>query len=175
METLQYPLGKYRIEHEIDEARRAELIAQIASAPMQLRVAVSGLDDAQLDTPYRPEGWTVRQVVHHLADSHINAYVRMKLALTEDTPTIKPYDEKLWAALPEARSAPVELSLVLLEAMHARWLLMLDAMQPPDFQRCFHHPESGSQVPLDHMLAMYAWHGRHHIAHVTSLRERRDW
>lgn len=175
MDELSYPIGKYRIEQEVSPARRAELIADIAAAPAQLRSAVSGLSDAQLDMPYRSEGWTLRQVVHHLPDSHMNAYVRMKLALTEDEPTIKPYAEALWAEQPDAKSAPVELSLTLLEHLHARWVLSLQGMPAEAFARRFQHPESGNKFSMDQMLVMYAWHGRHHVAHVTSLRERMGW
>jgi hypothetical protein len=175
MENLQYPIGKYRLEADISPARLQELIAQVANAPADLRKAVGGLSDTQLDTPYRPGGWTLRQVVHHLPDSHMNAYVRFKLALTEDEPTIKPYEEARWAEQPEARSAPVEVSLSLLDALHARWVLALNGMAAEDFSRRFLHPESGNRHRLDHVVAMYAWHGRHHIAHVTSLREQMGW
>src|SRR6476620_9464894 len=151
------------------DARRAECIARIAAAPEHLRTAVAGLDDAQLDTPYRPGGWTVRQVVHHVPDSHLNAYTRIKLALTEDEPTIKPYEEARWAELPDARTGPIEISLALLEALHRRWVLLLRELQPADFTRQFRHPEHGRAMSLDEVLALYAWHGRHHVAHITSL------
>ena len=136
---------------------------------------MAGLENAQLDTPYRDGGWSVRQVVHHIADSHINSIVRFKLALTEDTPTIRPYDEALWAELGDARSAPVELSLALIDALHARWAVMLRGMTAEDFKRTFHHPEHDRTFPLDRTLAMYAWHGKHHIAHITSLADRMGW
>ncbi len=171
----RYPVGKFTwsgAEATADE--RAERIAQIAACPAGLRAAVRDLDDAQLDTPYRDGGWTVRQVVHHVPDSHMNAYVRFKLGLTEDAPTIKPYEENSWAELPDARSAPLTMSLDLLDALHERWVLVLRAMRDTDFARKINHPESGVQT-LDRMLALYAWHGRHHIGHVTSLRDKRGW
>lgn len=140
---------------------------------MRLRAAVEGLTEAQLDTPYRPGGWTVRQVVHHVPDSHLNAYIRMKLALTEDGPTIKPYDENLWAELSDSRM-PVDASLSLMDALHRRWVTVLRSLQPADFARTFLHPEAGV-VSLDRLIALYAWHGRHHVAHITSLRQRMGW
>jgi uncharacterized damage-inducible protein DinB len=170
----RYPIGKFQwTGGEATAKERAERIEQIAACPSGLRAAVQDLDDAQLDTPYRDGGWTVRQVVHHVPDSHMNAYVRFKLGLTEDTPTIKPYEENSWAQLPDSRS-PIGLSLDLLDKVHARWLLVLRAMRPADFARTINHPESGVQT-LDRMLSLYAWHGRHHIAHVTSLREKQSW
>jgi hypothetical protein len=135
---------------------------------------VEGLDDAQLDTPYRPEGWTVRQLVHHVADSHMNSYVRFRLAVTEDTPTIKPYDEKAWANLPDAATAPLEPSLELVEALHRRWLLLLQSFGPAEWSRTFRHPERGVSR-LDVTALLYGWHGRHHVAHVTELRKREGW
>ncbi|MEZ5337513.1 MAG: putative metal-dependent hydrolase [bacterium] len=175
MEELQYPIGRYRIEHEITAERRAELIAQIAILPSQLHGAVSGLDDAQLDTAYRPEGWTLRQVVHHVADSHMNAYVRMRLALTEDEPAIAPYKEGYWAMLPDALSAPPELSLGLLEGLHARWVLLLESLSDEQFARRFFHPQYGTRVRQDEILSHYAWHGQHHTAQLTGLRDRMGW
>jgi hypothetical protein len=139
-----------------------------------MRAAVQGLSDSQLDTPYRDGGWTVRQVVHHVPDSHMNSYVRFKLALTENEPTIRPYMENLWAELPEARTAPIELSLALLENQHKRWMLALRALSPDAWKRTFRHPEIGL-VTLEKNLALYAWHGRHHVAHITTLREMRGW
>lgn len=171
----RYPIGKFQWSgSEATAKERAERIAQIAACPAGLREAVAGLDDAQLDTPYRDGGWTVRQVVHHVPDSHMNAYVRFKLGLTEDTPTIKPYEENSWAQLPDARTAPIRVSLDLLDNVHERWLIVLRAMRDADFARRINHPESGVQT-LDRVLALYAWHGRHHIAHVTSLREKKGW
>ena len=171
---LQYPIGKFQWGGVLTDEQREQLINQIEQAPAQLRQAVAGLTEAQVDTPYRPEGWTVRQVVHHLPDSHMNTYVRFRLALTEDEPTIKPYAQERWATLEDARTAPLELSLSLLESLHGRWALLLRSLRPGDFARAFRHPEIG-MVTLDQYLAMAAWHGRHHIAHITSLRERMGW
>jgi DinB superfamily len=173
MTDLQYPVGRHTKVSSLAPAEREERIAQIAAAPGLLRVAVAGLDERQLDTPYRPDGWTVRQVVHHVPDSHLNAYVRCKLALTEDLPTIKPYDQARWAETPDTRG-PVEESLQLLDALHRRWARLLRGLGPADFARRLNHPEAGVMT-LDGVLAMYAWHGRHHTAHVTSLRERMGW
>jgi uncharacterized damage-inducible protein DinB len=169
----RYPVGKFVPEENLSDARRSELIAHIAETPAKLRAAVKGLDDKQLDTPYREGGWSVRQVAHHLPDSHMNAFVRFKLGLTEDSPTIKPYDEKLWAGLADAR-LPIEPSLTLLESLHTRWVSLLKAMTADDYQRKIKHPELG-ELTLERYLGLYAWHGRHHVAHVTSLRERMGW
>ena len=171
---LQYPVGKFKWEGVITDEQRQQLIDQIEQAPAQLRKALAGLTEEQVDTPYRPGGWTVRQVVHHLPDAHMNAYVRFRLALTEDEPTIKPYDQERWATLKDARTAPAELSLSLLESLHRRFVLLLRSLRAEDFARTFLHPEMGV-VTLDKYLGMYAWHGRHHIAHVTSLRDRMGW
>ncbi len=172
---LRFPIGPFHYDDEATPARRAEWIAAIAAAPAAMRAAVAGLSESQLDTPYRPGGWTVRQVTHHLPDSHLNAYTRFKLALTEDNPTIRPYDEARWAELPEARTAPVELSLRLLDALHQRWVLMLRALVPADFGRPLFHPERGAAMTLDELLALYAWHGAHHAAHVSRLVAREGW
>jgi uncharacterized damage-inducible protein DinB len=171
---LRYPIGPFRFDGDVSPARRAARVDDIAAAPAALRVAVRGLDDRQLDTPYRPGGWTVRQVVHHVPDSHMNAYIRMKLCVTEDVPTIKPYDEKTWAELPDGRGGPVERSLVLLETLHERWVRFLRALPAEAFGRTVIHPESGI-MSLDALVAMYAWHGKHHAAQVTALRERSGW
>lgn len=176
METvdLRYPVGKFVSRETITNAERSSFILQIAEAPLKLREAVHGLTDTQLDTPYRPGGWTVRQVVHHVPDSHLNAYIRCKLTVAEDNPAIKPYDQQIWAELPEAKTAPVEMSLTLMESLHQRWVAFLKSLKPSDFSRTFIHPESGAHN-LDWLVQMYAWHGRHHIAHITSLRERLRW
>lgn len=174
MEDLRYPIGKFSVEGEITAPRRAGWIEQVATAPSQLRAALSGLSEEQLATPYRPRGWTLRQLAHHVPDSHMNSYVRFRLALTEDEPTIKPYLEDKWAELSDAQSAPVELSLSLLDALHARWILLLRSIADDGWQRTFRHPELGLMT-LEKNLALYAWHGRHHVAHVTSLRERKGW
>lgn len=173
-EDLRYPIGPYAPPEAITRGDRAAWIKDIAFLPAALGTAVEGLSEAHLDTPYRPDGWTVRQVVHHVPDSHLNAYTRFKLALTEDTPTIKPYDEGRWAELPDA-TGPVAVSLDLLQALHARWVTLLHAMSDDDWARGYFHPEMGRTVPLDWALGMYAWHGRHHTAHVNALREREGW
>ena len=175
MDDLRYPVGRFtRPQGPLADDARRRAIDTIAAAPERLRDAVQGLDDAQLDTPYRPGGWTVRQVVHHVPDSHLNAYVRFKLALTEDAPTIKPYDEARWALLDDSRLTPIETSLTMLEALHDRWVRLLRSMTPAEFSRGLTHPENGPMT-LDQMLALYEWHGRHHVAHVTGLRERSGW
>ncbi len=171
---LRYPIGKFKYEGELSDEQRGRAIRQIAEAPAKLRAAVQGLNDEQLNTPYRPEGWTVRQVVHHLPDSHLNAYTRFKLGLTEEEPMVKPYDEVRWANLADTRDTPVEVSLVLLDFLHRRWVILLASLRPLDFARRFRHPELGAMT-LDKNLALYAWHGRHHVAHITSLRERMGW
>jgi hypothetical protein len=171
---LRYPIGKYEPKAPLTTAERADAISQIAAAPNCLRDAVAGFSRAQFDTPYRPGGWTVRQVVHHLPDAHLNAYVRFKLALTEDEPTIKAYDEARWAELQDSRETPVEVSLALLEALHQRWGVLLQSLRPEDFARRLRHPQRGTMT-LDHVLGIYAWHGRHHVAHITSLRQREGW
>lgn len=171
---LSYPIGEYEAPVSVDAGQRREWLRQIAATPAQFREAVRGLDDAQLDTPYRPGGWTVRQVVHHLADSHMNAYIRYRLALTEDQPTINAYDQGLWAELADARTLPVEDSLAILEGIHRRWVALAESLEEADFARTFIHPERGI-VRLDSNLAMYAWHGRHHAAHILRLRERMGW
>ena len=173
MTDLQYPVGRFTKPTTLTPAQRAECIEQIAAAPGLLRRAVAGLDQRQLDTPYRAGGWTVRQVVHHVPESHMNAYVRVKLLLTEDVPTIKPYDQSKWAETPDTR-APVEVSLTLLTALHEKWTLLLKGIGPEAFARRLNHPENGPMT-LDDVVAMYAWHGRHHTAHVTGLRERMGW
>ncbi|HEX4934371.1 MAG TPA: putative metal-dependent hydrolase [Gemmatimonadaceae bacterium] len=168
---LRFPIGRYAPPPEYTATWRRGCIDRIAAAPAQLRAAVQGLGEAELDTPYRPGGWTVRQVVHHVPDSHLNAYVRLKLALTEDRPTIKPYDEGGWALLEDSRSTPIETSLRLLEAVHDRWVRILRAMSEADFDRRYVHPDTGEHA-LHHLVGLYAWHGDHHIAHITALRER---
>lgn len=171
---LSYPIGKFKYEGPSSDADRQRYIEQIAEAPARLRDAVAGLTAAQLDTPYRPDGWTVRQVVHHVPDSHLNAYVRFKWALTEDEPLVKSYEEKRWAETPEVRRTPPEVSLALLDSLHQRWVELLRGMTAADFARTLRHPELGT-VALDRYLAMYAWHGRHHVAHIIALRERNGW
>jgi len=173
-DDLRYPIGKFEMVSPITPERLRQWIDEIASAPGQLRAAVAGLSDAQLDTPYRPGGWTVRQVVHHLPDSHMNSYCRFRLALTEDAPTIKPYNEARWAELPDATTAPVDLSLALLESLHQRWVVLLKALTEAEWDRRFLHPELGERT-LRVSAGVYAWHGRHHVAQITSLRSRSGW
>lgn len=174
MSDLRYPIGPFRPPANPTPQSRAQLIDAVARTPAQLRAAVAGLDEDQLDTPYRPGGWTLRQVVHHMPDSHINAYVRLKLALTEDAPVIKPYDEAAWAQLVDTSRVPVEVSLTLLESLHERWVVLWRAMKETDFAREYVHPETGRR-PLDFLLAIYGWHGPHHVAHITATRERHGW
>lgn len=172
-DDLRYPIGKFGWPTQpLTDGERRAAITDIARTPAAIRAAVKGLSEEQLDTPYRPGGWTVRQVVHHLPDSHLNAYTRFKLALTEDSPVIKPYDEAAWADLPDGNGPLVAESLTLLEALHARWVFLLERMQPADFQKPFRHPEHDRKLNLDMMLDMYAWHGKHHEAHISRLRER---
>jgi hypothetical protein len=170
---LRYPVGRFIPPESITAESRSINIRTLRLLPGNLRAAVSGMSDLQLDTPYRPEGWTVRQVVHHVADSHANSYVRFKLALTEDWPTISAYDEKAWAMLADSR-LPVDVSLTWIEALHERWVVLLESMSEEDFQKGFAHPERGRQK-LETTLALYDWHSRHHTAHITSLRERSGW
>ncbi|GAC1649964.1 MAG: putative metal-dependent hydrolase [Gemmatimonadaceae bacterium] len=172
---LRFPIGKPAFSAgPLSDAQRGTLIDEIAAAPAALQKAAKGLTESQLNTPYRPDGWSVRQLIHHVADSHMNAYVRCKLALTEDAPTIKPYDQAAWATLADSRDVSAAASLSLLDALHTRWVALLRSLTPAHFARTFMHPESGATT-LDRMLGLYAWHGKHHIAHVTSLRERSGW
>lgn len=174
LSALQYPTGKFSFKDDMTPEKRNNCIHDIESTPAKLREAVKGLTDEQLDTPYRPEGWRVRQVVHHIADSHINAYVRIKLALTENEPTIGTYQEKNWAKLNDVFQTPVEVSLSLLESLHKRWVVLLKSLTEEDYKRKFIHPESGLKT-VDWLIALYAWHGKHHIAHITTLRKKMEW
>lgn len=174
MTDLRYPIGKFHYEGPLTEDTKQKYLADIEQAPAHLRAAVKGLSDQQLDTPYRPEGWTVRQLTHHVPDSHLNAYIRFKLALTEDEPTIKPYAEDRWAQLSDTETTPVEVSLTMMDSLHARWIRLLRSLNPEDWKRTFRHPELGL-MPLEKNLALYAWHGRHHVAHITNLRQRNGW
>ena len=173
MSDLQFPIGRYVARTKFTDASRRAAILAIAETPARLRTAVRGLDDSQLDTPYRPGGWTVRQVVHHIPDSHLNAYIRFKLGLTEAEPRIKPYEEARWAELPDS-TGPVAVSLDLLTALHTRWVSLLEQTAGPDFGRTVFHPEMGV-VHLDDLLEQYAWHGRHHVAQIAALRKRMGW
>ena len=174
MPDLQFPIGQPELEDGLTAQGRSNLILQVDACPQELRDAVAGLSDGQLDTPYRPGGWTVRQVVHHLPDSHINVYSRFRLALTEDEPAVRTFDHDGWAELPDARLAPISSSLELLRAVHSRWVLLMEALTDADWKRSFRHPEEGL-LDLEFTLQRYAWHGRHHVAHIASLRERMHW
>lgn len=169
----RYPIGKFERPETIGPEERLNAIAILAELPEDLRNAVEGLGSGQLNTPYREDGWTVRQLVHHIADSHMNAFIRMRLALTEDWPTIKPYDEKAWATLHDS-TAPIEWSLELIESLHARWVMMLQSLTDEQWQRGYRHPESGP-TSVEEAVLMYAWHSRHHVAHITHLRVREEW
>lgn len=171
LEALRYPLGRFAPTPLLDGDGRAAAIAALAALPADLRAAVQGLDERRLDTPYRPGGWTGRQVVHHVADSHMNSYIRFKLAVTEDRPSVSDYDEGAWATLPDARSGPIADSLDLIQALHGRWVRFLEALSPEDFRRTFVHPARG-ELSVDLYLQLYAWHGRHHAAHIRSLEGR---
>jgi hypothetical protein len=174
MTDPRYPIGKFNYQGPPSEDQRKKLISEIEQAPAALRAAVRDLTPQQLETPYRDGGWTVRQVVHHVPESHMNAYIRYKLALTEDEPTIKPYAEDRWAQLPDVESTPIEISLVLLDSLHDRWVRLLRALKPDEWKKQFRHPELGV-VSLEKNLAIYAWHGKHHVAHITQLRKARSW
>lgn len=170
----RFPIGSFKFDPDITPEKRQQAIAAIRETPARLRAAVTGLTSDQIETPYRDGGWTVRQVVHHVPESHMNAFVRFKLALTEDKPTIKPYEEDLWVKLPDIPRVPIETSLTLLDALHQRWIAILESMTAAQFSRPLIHPQHG-EVQLDWMLQLYAWHGRHHTAHVTALRSAKGW
>ena len=172
-DRLRYPIGPFDAAAPVTLPMRTQAIQVIAKLPTEIRAAVAGLIDDQLDTAYRPGGWTVRQVVHHVLDSHVHAYIRTKACLTENEPTIKPYDQDSWALLPD-NGLPVVVSLTMLDGLHARWAALWSAIAPQQFERIFHHPEIGP-VTLDGQLQRYAWHSRHHVAHITSLRWREGW
>ena|SRR5579859_2121178 len=174
MADPRFPIGKFHYEGAPTKSLRQKFIGEIERTPAAIRAAVQGLSPQQLDTPYREGGWSVRQVVHHVPESHMNAYIRFKLALTEDEPTIKPYEQDRWAKLADVQTTPIEVSLALLESLHERWVRLLGALGEDDWKRSFIHPEMGV-VPLEKNLALYAWHGKHHTAHVTELRKRMNW
>ena len=169
----RYPIGDFVMEKDVTAAKRQQAIAEIGEAPKKLRAAVAGLNDAQLDTPYREGGWTVRQLVHHIADSHMNAFIRVRLALTEDWPTIMTYDENAWAVLHDS-TAPVEWSLELIESLHARWVMLLQSLSEEQWIRGFRHPDHGP-MSVEMATLVYAWHSRHHVAHITHLRSKEGW
>ena len=170
----RYPIGKFERKNTLTADERRSAIEDVVAAPARLRDAARGLTDQQLDTPYRDGGWTLRQVIHHLPDSHMNAFIRFKLALTEDTPEVKPYDEAKWAELIDSYETPVETSLTLLDSVHDRWVRILRSMKDSDFAKAVRHSEHGV-INLDALLALYAWHGRHHVGHITSLRDSKGW
>lgn len=174
MEDLRFPVGKFHYDGPPSPEQHKAFLEEIAQTPARLRNAVKGLSDTQLDTPYRPDGWTVRQVVHHVPDSHLNSYVRFKLALTEEEPTIKPYAEDRWADLADTKATPIDVSLTMLDSLHDRWMRLLRSLTPEQWKRSFRHPEMGPMT-LEKTLALYAWHGRHHVAHITELRKRMSW
>ena len=174
MTDLRYPIGKFQYDGPLTDDQKRALVVEISQVPAEMRAAVNGLSEAQLDTPYRPGGWTVRQTAHHVPASHMNAYIRFKLALTEEDPTIKPYAEDRWAELADTKATPVEVSLTMLDSLHDRWVRLLRSLGPADWQRTFRHPELGSMT-LEKTLALYAWHGRHHVTHITALRARKGW
>ncbi len=171
IEALRYPIGKFQAKPDYTPEELKKYAQDISHLPGQLRKAVKDLNEAELDTPYRPDGWTVRQTVHHVADSHMNSYVRFKLALTEEKPVIKPYEEQLWAELEDGKHAPIDISMLLLEALHLRWVMLLESLTPEHWQKVFMHPVSG-EVSLAKAAGLYAWHGKHHVAHITELRKR---
>jgi hypothetical protein len=174
MSDPRFPIGKFHFDGPPDAQQREKLIGAIEQTPAALRAAVQGLSAQQLSTPYREGGWTVRQVVHHVPESHMNAYIRFKLALTEDEPTVKPYMEDRWGQLPDVESTPPEVSLALMDSLHDRFVRMLRAIKPEEWKRTFRHPELGV-LSLERNLALYAWHGKHHVAHITELRKRMGW
>ena len=174
LEKLKYPIGRYQVDDKIDKAAIDKFIKEIELLPERLADAVRGLNLQQLKTPYRQEGWTVQQVVHHIADSHLNAYIRFKLALTESKPIVKPYDEKLWAELPDAKLIDINVSLSFIDSLHKRWVILLKQLKSKDFDKEFLHPESGMKN-LKETLCLYAWHSNHHLAHITSLKQRMNW
>lgn len=174
MNDLRYPIGKFHFDGPLTEPQKQTALDAIARTPANLRAAIKGLSEAQLDTPYRPGGWTVRQVVHHVPDSHLNSYVRFKLALTEDEPTIKTYAEDRWAELADTKATPIEVSLTMLDSLHDRWMRLLRSLTAEEWKRTFRHPDLGPMT-LEKTLALYAWHGRHHVAHITELRKRMVW
>jgi uncharacterized damage-inducible protein DinB len=174
MEDLKYPIGKYIFPGGFSLEERKQLIKEISSLPSRLRKSLEGMDEQQFQTTYRPEGWTVRQLVNHISDSHINAFVRFKLALTEDNPIIKPYIEDAWVRLADTIGSSIETSLALIDALHQKWVLILDSLVDLDFKRTVLHPESG-EMTVEKLLGLYAWHGNHHLAHITRLKERMNW
>lgn len=175
MDKLKFPIGEFQKPDDLTEALIANYISDIQSFPQRLRKEVENLSDEQLDSPYRSDGWTIRQVVNHCADSHLNSFTRFKLALTEDKPTIKPYYEDRWAELADSKTMPVEPALKMLEGLHERWTVLLTSLTKEDLKKKFIHPEHGKEISLDENIGIYAWHGNHHLAHITSLKKRKNW
>lgn len=174
MEELKYPIGRFQYKGPYTEEQKRQFIKEIAETPEELKKAIKNLSDEQFATPYRPEGWTVRQVVNHMTDSHMNAFIRFKLALTEQNPGIKPYDQDKWVNLADTLNSPVEISINLLDALHQKWVILLNSLSAEDYKRTYMHPESGN-TSLEKVLGMYAWHGKHHLAHITGLKKRMGW
>ncbi|NIG54288.1 YfiT family bacillithiol transferase [Chitinophaga sp. Cy-1792] len=175
MEALKYPIGRFQSQASYTQEEVKRFVNDIRRLPALLEMTVQNLDQAQLNTPYRPEGWTVTQLVHHVADSHMNAYIRLKLTLTEDKPTIKPYEEAEWAKLPDTAANPINVSLTLLHALHRRWVSIFDNMEPEQWERSFIHPATGEEINLKKLAALYSWHGMHHLTHIRKLKERMNW
>jgi hypothetical protein len=175
LEELKYPIGKFKKHDTITSEMLRKFIADIESFPKRLRAEVENLTDEQLDTPYRPNGWIIRQVVNHCADSHMNGFIRHKLLLTENKPTIKPYFENLWAELPDSKSMPIESALQILDGGHKRWTVLLKSLGQDDLKRIYIHPEHGKEFQLEESIALYAWHCNHHLAHITELKKRKNW
>lgn len=174
MSDLRFPIGAFTFPESVTPAQRTAHIAALRDLPAQLRAALADLPESHLETPYRPGGWSIRQTIHHIADSHMNSYIRFKLAVTEDVPTVKPYDEARWAELTDGKTGPIEWSLTLLDVLQPRWATFLESLSDADWQRSYRHPEQGL-VRLDAALALYDWHGRHHVAHITALRARENF
>lgn len=175
LEKLKYPIGRFSIPDKISEEDIKRYIIDIEELPDKLRNLISNLSDEKLNTPYRPNGWTVKQLIHHIADSHMNSYLRFKLALTEDTPTIKPYYEDKWAELADYKNTSADISLTLIESLHKRWVNLLNSMNEKDFEKSFFHPEQGKEYSLDELTALYSWHSKHHYAHIEELKKRKSW
>lgn len=175
LDALKYPIGKFKAPERYDARTRQEAIDVLRHLPANLEHAIENLDAHQMQTPYRPEGWNLVQLIHHVADSHMNSFIRFKLAMTEDNPTIRPYQEALWAKLADGTTPAVNLSLTLLHALHSRWVILLESLTEADFARTLVHPATGRVQSLDELLAIYAWHSQHHLHHILSLRERMNW
>lgn len=175
LEHLRFPIGKFEAPQVLTPALLNQYIHDIETFPNRIKEAVTGLNDSQLDTPYRTDGWTIRQVVHHCSDSHMNSIIRFKLALTEEEPTIKPYFEERWAELADSKNMPIESALLLLDGLHQRWTVLLKSLTPEELKKTFIHPEHGKRFRLDENIGVYAWHGNHHLAHITTLKKSKHW